>query len=149
MKSSNASRNSTRTVLVVEDNPDDTLLLQVAAREICPDIDFRFVGDGMEALAYLKGEGQYKDRKAHPFPNVVLLDLRLPGMNGLQVLEQIRGLPERDGLKVLAWSDGADPDVEERTKQTGADCFIPKPVSYRELLDRVHRICEQARMTAD
>lgn len=136
-------------MLVVEDNPDDTLLLQVAARDACPDIGFHFVTDGLEALAYLKGEGPYADRVTHPFPKVVLLDLRLPRMGGLELLAHLRRLPQRGGLKVLAWSDGTDPCVIQQVKEVGADDFIPKPVSFGELVDRVNRICEEARKAGD
>ncbi len=144
MKRSKESRDHAGTVLVVEDNPDDTLLLQVAAREACPDIGFHFVEDGVEALAYLKGEGKYRNRQAHPFPSVLLVDLRLPRLSGVQVLEHVRGLPAHDGLKLLAWSDGTDPHAAELAREAGAE-FIPKPTLFRELVERVGRICEQAR----
>jgi CheY-like chemotaxis protein len=145
MKYPHASNNGASTVLVVEDNPDDTFLLQLAARESCPEIGFQFVTDGHKALSYLNGDGHFADRQTYPFPKVVLLDVRLPaGMDGFQLLERIRRLSHCDGLTVLAWSDGSDPHLGARLKEAGVDHFIPKPSSFRHLLEEVGRICALA-----
>ena len=82
-----------KNVLVVEDDTDDVELLLIAARAAPDAVSFHIVGDGEQALAYLKGEGQFADRQAHPFPDLVLLDISLPGMNGFEVLAWIRATP--------------------------------------------------------
>jgi CheY-like chemotaxis protein len=133
------------TVLVVEDNPNDTLLLHIAAQEVCPDVAFHFVANGYQALAYLRGEGEFADRQTHPFPNLVLLDLRLPGMDGFQVLKAIRALAECEHLKVLAWSDGLDPGIGARAQAAGVEHFVSKPFSFDQLLEEVSRVCALAR----
>src|ERR1035441_11058397 len=76
-------RHEPKNVLVVEDSADDVELLLIAARTAPDVVSFHMVKDGEQALAYLKGEGQFADRKAHPLPHLVLLDLSLPGMDGL------------------------------------------------------------------
>src|ERR1035438_8483717 len=90
-----------KNVLVVEDSADDVELLLIAARTAPDVVSFHMVKDGEQALAYLKGEGQFADRKAHPLPHLVLLDLSLPGMDGFEVLAWIRQHPEFSALKVF------------------------------------------------
>jgi len=117
-------------VLVVEDNADDVDLLQIAAEAVPNAVSFHIVREGEQALAYLKGEGQYADRHAHPFPDLVLLDLSLPGMNGFDVLVWIRQHPELKALKVFVWTDAGDPATLERATKMGANRFVPKSVAF-------------------
>jgi CheY-like chemotaxis protein len=146
MKYSRASKSGAPTVLVVEDNLDDTCLLQVAAGETCPDVGFQFVTDGHKALSYLNGDAHFADRQTYPFPKVVLLDVRLPGgIDGFQLLERIRRLSRFARLTVLAWSDGLDPHLGARITAAGVAHFFPKPLSFRHLLEEVGRICALAR----
>jgi CheY-like chemotaxis protein len=119
-----------RTVLVVEDNADDVGLLQFASQKSGVGLAFHFVPDGEQAMAYLKGQGQFADRGAHPFPDLVLLDLWLPGMNGFEVLAWIRRQPELSGLKVYVWTDVGEPGVLDRATRAGANRFVPKSVVF-------------------
>src|SRR5436190_24124850 len=81
---------SSKVVLVVEDNPDDVSLVQLGARNAeCP-FHFKFVEDGEQALAYLEGTGRYTDRSAYPLPDLVVLDLNMPRRDGFEVLKWIR-----------------------------------------------------------
>ena len=123
-------RHLPRIILVVEDNRDDTDLLRVAAERVPEAVSFHIVRDGETALAYLKGDGQYADRHAHPFPDLVLLDVGLPGMSGFDVLTWIRQQPKFDRLKVFVWTDSGDPAVLERALEAGANCFVPKSVAF-------------------
>ena len=120
----------TRNVLVVEDNGDDADLLRVAAEKAPEGVSFHHVRDGEEALAYLQGEGQYADRQAHPFPDLVLLDISLPGMDGLDVLTWIRQQPAFGALKVFVWTDSGDPAMHERVLKAGANRFVPKSAHF-------------------
>ncbi len=117
-------------VLVVEDNGDDAELLRVAAETAAEVVSFHIVRDGEAALSYLKGENQYADRHAHPFPDLVLLDVSLPGMSGLDVLAWIRQHPKHGKLRVFVWTDSGDPAILERAIKAGATCFVPKSVSF-------------------
>ena len=121
---------STQNVLVVEDNVDDTDLLRIAANAAPEAVSFHIVQDGETALAYLKGEGQYADRRAHPLPDLVLLDITLPSMNGLDLLAWIRQHPDFSTLKVFVWTDSGDPAVLERALKAGANRFVPKSASF-------------------
>jgi CheY-like chemotaxis protein len=119
-----------KNVLVVEDSADDVELLLIAARTAPDVVSFHMVKDGEQALAYLKGEGQFADRKAHPLPHLVLLDLSLPGMDGFEVLAWIRQHPKFSALKVFVWTDSGDPGALDRAIRTGANRFVPKSVSF-------------------
>ena len=119
-----------KNVLVVEDNDDDAELLRLAADRSRGGLAFHFVPAGEQAIAYLKGEGQYADRLAHPLPDLVLLDLWLPGINGFEVLAWIRQQPKLERLKVFVWTDAGQREVLERARSAGADRFVPKSVVF-------------------
>jgi CheY-like chemotaxis protein len=119
-----------RNVLVVEDSADDVELLLIAARTAPDLVSFQVVRDGEQALAYLKGEGEYADRQTHPFPDLVLLDLMLPGMDGFEVLTWIRQHPEFKALKVFVWTDSGDPGALDRAIRIGVTRFVPKSVAF-------------------
>jgi CheY-like chemotaxis protein len=116
--------------LVVEDSADDVELLLIAARTAPDVVSFHVVRDGEQALAYLNGDGPFADRQAHPFPDLVLLDLSLPGMNGFEVLAWIRQHPEFGALPVFVWTDSGDPGALDRALRAGANRFVPKSVSF-------------------
>jgi len=125
-----SERCRSKIVLVVEDSAEDVDLLQVAAKEVPEAVSFRVVRDGERALAYLSGDGPFADREAHPFPDLVLLDLSLPGMDGFEVLSWIRQNPETNALKVFVWTDSGDPNALDRAIKAGANRFVPKSVSF-------------------
>ena len=117
-------------VLVVEDNEDDVELLRIGSATAPEAVSFYLVQTGEAAIAYLKGDAQYADRHAHPFPDLVLLDLTLPGMSGFEVLAWIRQHPEFNALKVFVWTDSSDPATHDRALQAGANRFVPKSISF-------------------
>jgi CheY-like chemotaxis protein len=119
-----------RNVLVVEDNADDVELLLIASRTAPDTVSFHIVRDAEQALAYLKGEGQFADRQAHPFPDLLLLDVWLPGMNGFDLLAWIRGHPDFKTLQVFVWTDSGDRGTLDRASRAGANRFIPKSVAF-------------------
>ena len=80
-------------ILLAEDNEDDVFLLQRAMTKARVTNPVQVVTDGEQALAYLRGEGVYGDRKKYPFPCLLLLDIKMPGMNGLEVLSAVRQDP--------------------------------------------------------
>src|SRR5579862_9390544 len=96
------------TILLVEDNEDDIILIERAfakARLINP---LQVVRDGEEAIAYLSGEGVYNDRDRYPFPLMLLLDLHLPRKNGFEVLDWLRHRPEAAELTVVVLTSSTD-----------------------------------------
>jgi CheY-like chemotaxis protein len=127
-------------VLLAEDDPDDVLLTQIAfekARLINPLIVVR---DGEEAISYLKAEGKFKDREAYPLPILLLLDLKMPKVNGFQVLEWLHSQPELSHLAVaIMTSSDSDPDVT-RAYELGATSYLVKPPDAQALLALVQRL---------
>lgn len=115
------------TVLLVENNPDDARLAQLAFERAKLTHSLLFVGDALEATNYLKGRGRYADRKRFPFPKLILLDLGLPGVSGFEFLQQLRMDPESKALPVTVLS-GSD-CLRDVTKayELGANSFLVKP----------------------
>src|ERR1035438_4872575 len=82
-----------RTVLYVEDDADDFALLKLVNQRCGTPFNLQYAGDGEEAIAYLEGAGAFADREEHPFPDLVLLDLKMPKLDGFEVLQWIRSNP--------------------------------------------------------
>jgi CheY-like chemotaxis protein len=127
-----------KTILLVEDDPNDQLLIRRAfgkARLMNP---LRIVEDGDAAVAYLAGEGVHADRMASPLPTLILLDLKLPRRSGLEVLAWLRSQPGRLGRMpvVVLTSSRENLDVD-RAYQLGANSYLVKPVDFDGLLDLV------------
>lgn len=132
-------------ILVAEDNPDDIFFLQQALKKAGIDGVLHSARDGIEAMAYLKGEGAFSDRSAHPFPDILLLDLNMPGMNGFEVLEALRADACCRGLMVHVMSASSrDLDVQ-KAYELGANSYVVKPsrvdelVQFASALEQWHR----------
>jgi CheY-like chemotaxis protein len=98
------------------------------------------VADGREAIAHLKGDGKYSNRQEHPFPGLVLLDLRLPQVPGLEVLKWIRQQPALIHLHVIVFSSSRQESDVKTARQLGASAYIVKRSRPAELLEVVRLI---------
>src|SRR5262249_11861963 len=133
------SMNKALTVLVVEDNPTDVLLIRRAFAKANIANPLHIVRDGDTAVQYLAGEEAYADRAAYPLPAVVLLDLKLPRRSGFEVLRWVRARRLRLPIVVLTSSKQSQ-DVN-RAYELGANSYLVKPVEFddlREMLNSVH-----------
>jgi len=125
------------TILLVEDDPNDVLLIQRAFRKAKLVNPVQIVKDGQEAVDYLAGEGSYADRNAYPWPALMLLDLKLPRKSGFEVLEWLHAQPRLKRLPVVVLTSSAEtPDIN-RDYDLGANSYLVKPVSFDALLDMV------------
>ena len=97
-------------ILVVEDDGNDRLLLQLAFSRIGIADPITFVQGGAEALAYLRGEGQYCQRQRFPYPSFLITDLKMPGLDGFSVLAHLKENPERAIMPTIVLSASADLD---------------------------------------
>jgi CheY-like chemotaxis protein len=120
-------------ILVAEDNEDDLFLLKEAFKKAGVAKPFQVVSDGLEVVAYLQGEGIYADRKLHPFPDLLLLDLNMPCRNGFEVLEWIRSSPHCSRLMVHVITASIRQADVNRVYELRANSYIVKPTRLDEL----------------
>jgi CheY-like chemotaxis protein len=122
-------------LLLVEDNEDDAFFLCRALKHAGIVPAPVHVPDGRAAVAYLAGEGAYADRDAHPLPAIVFLDLNLPYLTGLQVLEWMRRKPEFSRIVVIALTSSSEAVDLRRAYELGANSYVVKPASADELIE--------------
>jgi len=135
-------------ILVVEDNPDDVFFLQQALKKAAVSSRLDAVCDGLEALAYLKGDAAYSDRAAYPFPDVLLLDLNMPRMNGFEVLQWIRQNPRCARLVVHVFTASSREEDVQRAYDLGANSYVTKPSRVDELVALVTAMHQWHRFTS-
>ncbi len=128
------------TILLVEDNPDDVELTMRAFRKNNIANDVVVARDGEEALDYLFGNGAHADRDTSDTPRLILLDLKLPKLDGLQVLERLRA-DERTRLTpvVILTSSKEEQDLISGYK-SGANSYVRKPVDFNKFVEAVRHI---------
>jgi CheY-like chemotaxis protein len=124
------------TVLLCEDDPDDVLLTEIAFEKARLANPLQVARDGEEAIAYLKGEGRFADRTRFPLPILVLLDLKMPKLDGFHVLQWLRSHPELDRLAVAIMTSSD----HSRAYELGADSYLIKPPNAEALLALVQRL---------
>lgn len=129
-----------RTVLLVEDLENDIVLMRRAWKLEGVKAELRVASDGQQALNYLAGEGEYSDREKHPLPCLVLLDLKLPYVMGLDVLKWIRGQDRLKRLPVLVLTTSALQRDIDGAYGLGANAFLVKPSGVGELAELVRLI---------
>lgn len=132
---------NTKPILLVEDNRDDEALALRAFRNSGVKNEIIVVRDGVEALDYLFAKGRFADRNpSDQQPAVVLLDLKLPKLNGLEVLTEIRANPETRPLPVvILTSSKEDRDLIE-SYNLGANSYVRKPVDFNEFAEAVSKL---------
>ena len=117
------------TILIVEDDPADAFFVQRAFERVLANCAIHCARDGEEAKAYLLGEGQYADRRSFPLPSVILLDLRMPRMDGFAFLAWLRGHPELRIVPAVIYSSSDDPADIRKSYEMGANSYISKRLS--------------------
>lgn len=126
-------------ILLVDDNPADVRLMREAFRETRLNSTLRVAADGIEAMAYLRHEGDYASM---PRPDMVLLDLNLPRKNGHEVLAEIRRDPSLRLIPVVVLTTSSSPDDIQRSYDLQANCFITKPTDIERFIGAVKTIGE-------
>ncbi len=121
------------TVLIVEDLPDDVLLLRKAMTRSGITNPIQVVEDGREAIAYLQGEGKYANRMQYPFPSVIFTDLKMPRMSGFEVLEWLRQHPDCSVIPVIILTASRQDEDVKRAYLMGANAYLVKPTSLADL----------------
>jgi CheY-like chemotaxis protein len=125
----------TSVILIVEDREDDILLIRRALEQARVPNPIQVVRSGAEAIAYLSGEGKYINRAEYPLPAFVLLDLKMPGMDGFEVLTWIRQQDELRGLPVVVLTSSDEMSDVNRAYKLGANSFFVKELDFQGTID--------------
>jgi CheY-like chemotaxis protein len=131
------------TVLHVDDDPNDTTLLQVACARAAVDFQLQNLGDGTEVIDYLSGAGKYADRTLYEIPGLVLLDLKMPRATGWDILKWIRGHALLNNLPVIVLSGSELQEDKQRAFEGGATSYLVKPPNFNSLVNMVKDIGAQ------
>lgn len=126
-----------RPILLVEDNPDDEELTLRALHKNSVANDVVVARDGVEALDYLFGTGTHTGRDLSVQPQVILLDLKLPRADGLEVLRQIRANPRTSLLAVVILTSSKEEEDLIRSYSLGANSYVRKPVNFSDFIAAV------------
>ncbi|MDB6122762.1 MAG: two-component system response regulator [Pedosphaera sp.] len=121
------------TILIAEDEPNDVLLLRKALAREGIDNPIQVVNDGMEAIKYLQGEGQYVDRAHYPFPSVIFTDIKMPRMGGFEILKWLHTHPDCSVIPVIVLSASAEEKDIKQAYELGANAYLVKPATLGEL----------------
>ena len=127
-------------ILLVEDSPDDALLIQRAFRKANLANPVQLVRDGEEAVAYLSGATPYEDRGRFPLPVFMLLDLKLPRRSGLEVLAWLRQEPAVRRLPVVVLTSSRESVDVNRAYDLGVNSYLTKPVGFEALIEMVKNV---------
>lgn len=124
-----------KTILLVEDNPDDIILTLRAFKKKNILNEVVVVRDGEEALDYLQGTGSFANRDVSRMPAVVLLDLKLPKVDGIEVLRRLRADKRTETLRVVVLTSSSEEQDIVASYRFGAASYVRKPVDFDEFLD--------------
>ena len=127
-------------MLLVEDRDDDIVLFRRAFTQAGVSNPIFVVRNGFEAARYLAGKGAYRDEREFPLPGLVLLDLKMPLMDGFELLTWIREHPTLSALRVVVVTSSEDCSDITRAAQMGANSFVVKPFEFRDYIRLAHTV---------
>ncbi len=127
------------TILLVEDDPNDVLLIERAFQKAGLRDALRVTHSGEQAVEYLSGQGAYAKRDRFPLPFLVLLDLKMPGMDGFEVLQWVRAEPELKRLLIVVLTSSELQADVDRAYELGANSYLVKPVEFDQMVHLIQR----------
>ncbi len=127
-------------ILLVEDNPDHVDNTIYALRSVGVINSIKVVGDGKEALDYIYNEGEYVDKEKAPRPGLILLDIKLPKVDGFEVLEKLKADPDLKKIPVVILTTLDAPHDIEKGAILGANDYIVKPVKFDDFAKKVKNL---------
>lgn len=139
-------------ILIAEDNPDDVFLLKRALKRNGADANVFFVGDGQEAIDYLRGEPPYDDRVLYPFPSVVYTDLKMPRVGGLEVVKWLKEHPDCGIIPIIVLTASQQDEDIQHAYQLGANAYLVKPTTLDQLTEMIRvtvvfwKMCEKPKI---
>jgi len=126
---------SKKIILHVEDDADEAFILRRAFLKADLAYEIHQVTDGEQAIAYLGGLAPFDQRGRHPLPQVILLDLKLPGKGGFEVLSWVRAQREFNGLPIIVLTSSDRPEDLRHAQALGATAYLNKSVSCRNIIE--------------
>jgi CheY-like chemotaxis protein len=139
-------------ILIAEDDENDAIILERALRRVGFENPFRFCRDGAEVIEYLQGEGRFQNRKEYPFPSLLITDLKMPKLGGIEILKWLYHHPDCNLLpKIVFTASKQASDVQEAYKW-GANSYLVKPGGYEQLTQMLKvffeywNMCEKPRV---
>ena len=129
-----------RTILLVEDNPDDVELTLRALKQYHVRNEVTVVRDGAEALDYLLATGAYADRDTSAMPAVVILDLKLPKVDGLEVLQRMRADERTKFVPVVVLTSSKEEKDMVNSYKFGANSYVQKPVDFTQFVEAARQL---------
>lgn len=131
---------STIRILLVEDNPDDEALTLRAFQKSNLSNEVIVARDGVEALEYLSGTGKYEGRDSTDVPHLILLDLKLPKLDGMEVLQRIRDNEHTRLLPVVVLTSSREQEDLVRSYSLGANSYVRKPVDFNQFMLAIQQL---------
>ena len=129
------------TIVVVNDDEDNRFLIQEALQEVGREINSYLLEDGEELLAYLFRRDRYANPRDSPRPDLILLDLNMPNINGLEALAQIKSDPSLRLIPVVMFTTSHQPKDIAHSYNLGANSFIAKPLTFDALVETMKTLC--------
>jgi two-component system response regulator len=129
-------------ILLVEDNTADVLLTLRAMKKAKITNQVVVANDGVEALDYLYGKGKYAERNGFSVPVIVLLDLKMPRMDGFEVLKQIRDNPSTRRLPVIMLTSSSEESDINKCYEIGANSYVRKPIEFERFAEVVKHLVD-------
>lgn len=133
-------RNAPAQILLVDDNPMDVILTLDAFKEARLNNNINVARDGEEALDYIFGKGEFADRSKFPMPSLILLDLKMPGIDGFEVLRKIKNTEKLKRIPVIILTSSKEEGDLALSYDIGANSYLVKPVNFNGFIDVVKKI---------
>ena len=127
-------------ILLVEDNPDHIMLIKNVLEENNLRNEIYVVTDGQEALDYMYHRGKYADESKAPRPGLILLDLKLPKVDGFEVLSQLKSDPELKSTPIIILTTSSQDEEIVRGYALGANSYVAKPVKFSEFAEKIKNL---------
>ncbi len=129
-----------QTILVVEDDENDVVFLKIAVEKAGITSALQVAEDGAEAISYLSGKGEFADRSRYPLPSLILLDLKLPRVMGMDVLKWIREQPQFDMIVVIILTSSQQRSDVQSAYSLHANSYLVKPTSPMDLIEMMESL---------
>lgn len=128
-------------ILYVEDNPNDADIFSRLVRKMNRPFTYTVLESGSEAVDYLTGQGRYKDQ-LQSLPKLVLMDLNLSGLSGVDVVKQARSLNRTRFVPIVAFSTSDSPRDVQSAYEAGVNAYVVKPGSYQATGNVISKLCD-------